>query len=59
MVDVIILVFYGMGAGMVWLLKGYRTSYFEELAGEHETRNPLVAIGIFYILFGLAIYINN
>jgi hypothetical protein len=58
-VDVVILAFYGIGAGVVWIVKGCRTSYVDELAERHETRNPLVAIVIFCILFGLAIYINN
>jgi len=58
-VDVIFYVFYGVGAGVVWLVKGCRTSYVDELAEQHETRNSLVAIVIFCILLGLAIFINN
>jgi len=57
-VDVVILAFYGIGAGVEWIVKGCRTPV-GELAERHETRNPLVAIVIFCILFGLAIYINN
>ena len=59
MVDVVILVFYGIGAGVVWIIKGCRTSYVDELAERHERRNSLVAMFLFCMLFGLAIYINN
>lgn len=59
MVDVIFYVFYGVGAGVVWIVKGCRTYYVDELAEQHETRNSLVAIVMFCIFLGLAIFINN
>ena len=60
MVDIILFyVFYGVGAGIVWLAKGCRTSYSDELADRNETRNALVAIVSFFIFFGLAFFINN
>jgi len=58
-VDGVILVFYTIGAGVMWFAKGCRTSYVDELAERHETRNSFVAIAIFSILFGFAIYMNN
>ena len=58
MADIIFYVFYGIGAGVVWLSKGCRTSYWDEF-GEHETRNGIVGILIIFGFLGLAIYINN
>lgn len=58
-VDGVILVFYAIGAGVVWFAKGCRTSYVDELAERHERRNSQVAIVIFSIIFGVAMYINN
>ena len=59
MVDVEILVFYGIGPCVVWLVNGCRTSYVEELVERYETWNSLVVMFLFGMLFGLAIDSNN
>ena len=58
MADIVFYGFYAIGAAVVWLLKGCRTSYADEL-GEHGTRNGIVGLLILFGLLGLAIYINN
>ena len=59
MVDLVILVFHGMGPCVAWFANGRGTSYVEELAERYKRWNSLVAMFLFCMLFGLAIYINN
>ena len=49
--EILFCLFYGVGAGIVWLVKGCRTSYFDELAAGDETRNALVANTLFLYSF--------
>ncbi len=55
MVDLVFYECYAIGAAVVWLLKGCRTSYADEL-GEQETRNGMVRL---LILFGPIEYLSQ
>jgi hypothetical protein len=58
LIDLLELFFYGAGGFISWLAKGCKTSLKEEMR-EHPTRNGIITIVLWVILFGVAVYINN
>ncbi len=58
MTDLIHYLFYGIGAGVVWIFKGCRTSYWDELE-KHDMRNGLMGLLIILCFLGLGFFINN
>ncbi len=57
MIHLILIMIDMMGACIVWLLKGRRTSYDDEL--EHELGNVIASFFVMIGFLGFVIYLNN
>jgi len=57
---IIFIVVFAAGGATVWLLKGFRTSLYDEIFSErNKLRNSLIYLLLIAVLIYSIIYINN
>ena len=57
--ELLLNLFYGLGAFLVWIIKGGKTPFKDELSEKYQVRNSCIAIVMFAMVFGVLIYVIN